>query len=287
MGKIIVIGSGPAGISAALYAVRAGIETIILTTNSSSLLKAKEIENYYAYENPISGEKLVEEGIKQAKRLGVVFYDEEVVGISFTDQLTLTTKENEYQGDAVIIATGSTRNTPKIKDLARFEGTGVSYCAVCDGFFYKGKNVGVLGAGDYAIHEALELLPIAAEVTILTNGVKRNGELPEGIKLDERLISSFQGDDVLKSITFEDGSSLELSGVFIAQGVAGSADLARKLGAETEGSKIIVDSQMATNIPGLFAAGDCTGGMLQIAKAVYQGAEAATSAIKLVREMNK
>lgn len=287
MGKIIVIGSGPAGISAALYAVRAGIETIILTTNSSSLLKAKEIENYYAYENPISGEKLVEEGIKQAKRLGVVFYDEEVVGISFTDQLTLTTKENEYQGDAVIIATGSTRNTPKIKDLARFEGTGVSYCAVCDGFFYKGKDVGVLGAGDYAIHEALELLPIAAEVTILTNGVKRNGELPEGIKLDERLISSFQGDDVLKSITFEDGSSLELSGVFIAQGVAGSADLARKLGAETEGSKIIVDSQMATNIPGLFAAGDCTGGMLQIAKAVYQGAEAATSAIKLVREMNK
>ena len=287
MGKIIVIGSGPAGISAALYAVRAGIETIILTTNSSSLLKAKEIENYYAYENPISGEKLVEEGIKQAKRLGVVFYDEEVVGISFTDQLTLTTKENEYQGDAVIIATGSTRNTPKIKDLARFEGTGVSYCAVCDGFFYKGKNVGVLGAGDYAIHEALELLPIAAEVTILTNGVKRNGELPEGIKIDERLISSFQGDDVLKSITFEDGSSLELSGVFIAQGVAGSADLARKLGAETEGSKIIVDSQMATNIPGLFAAGDCTGGMLQIAKAVYQGAEAATSAIKLVREMNK
>ena len=287
MGKIIVIGSGPAGISAALYAVRAGIETIILTTNSSSLLKAKEIENYYAYENPISGEKLVEEGIKQAKRLGVVFYDEEVVGISFTDQLTLTTKENEYQGDAVIIATGSTRNTPKIKDLARFEGTGVSYCAVCDGFFYKGKDVGVLGAGDYAIHEALELLPIAAEVTILTNGVKRNGELPEGIKLDERLISSFQGDDVLKSITFEDGSSLELSGVFTAQGVAGSADLARKLGAETEGSKIIVDSQMATNIPGLFAAGDCTGGMLQIAKAVYQGAEAATSAIKLVREMNK
>jgi len=287
MGKIIVIGSGPAGISAALYAVRAGMETIILTTNTSSLLKAKEIENYYAYENPISGEEILEEGIKQAKRLGVTFYDEEVVGISFTDRLTLTTQENEYQGDAVIIATGSTRNTPKIKDLSRFEGTGVSYCAVCDGFFYKGKNVGVLGAGDYAIHEALELLPIAAEVTLLTNGVERSGELPAGIKLDERVISSFQGDDVLKSITFEDGSNLELSGVFIAQGVAGSADLARKLGAETDGSKIIVDSQMATNIPGLFAAGDCTGGMLQVAKAVYQGAEAATSAIKLVREMTK
>ncbi len=287
MGKIIIIGSGPAGISAALYAVRAGMETIILTTGSSSLLKAKEIENYYAYENPVSGEQLLEDGIKQAKRLGVSILQEEVVGISFTDSLTITTQENEYQADSIIIATGSTRNTPKIKDLSRFEGTGVSYCAVCDGFFYKGKNVGVLGAGDYAIHEALELLPIAGQVTLLTNGVKRDGKVPEGIKLDERSIASFQGDDVLKSITFEDGDTLELSGVFIAQGVAGSADLARKLGAETEGNKIIVDSQMATNIPGLYAAGDCTGGMLQIAKAVYQGAEAGTSAIKFVRQMVK
>lgn len=287
MGKIIIIGSGPAGISAALYAVRAGMETIILTTNSSSLLKAKGIENYFAYENPISGEKLLEEGIKQAKRLGVSIYHEEVVGISFTDMLTLMTQENEYKADAVIIATGSTRNTPKIKDLSLFEGTGVSYCAVCDGFFYKGKDVGVLGAGDYALHEAMELLPIANQVILLTNGENRSEDLPEGIKLDKRPIAAFQGDDVLKSIVFEDGDALELSGVFVAQGVAGSADLARKIGAETEGNKIIVDSQMATNIPGLFAAGDCTGGMLQIAKAVYQGAEAAYSAIKLVREAAK
>lgn len=287
MGKIIIIGSGPAGISAALYTVRAGIETIILTTGSSSLLKAKEIENYYAYEKPISGEDLLEEGVKQAKRLGVTIYNEEVLGISFTDSLTLTTQENQHKADAVIITTGASRNTPKIKDLSRFEGGGISYCAVCDGFFYKGKNVGVLGAGDYALHEALELLPIAGQVTLLTNGVELGVPLPEGIKLDERPIASFQGEEVLKSIIFEDGSSLELSGVFIAQGVAGSADLARKIGAETNGNEIIIDSQMATNIPGLFAAGDCTGGMLQIAKAVYQGAEAGTSAIKFVRELEK
>lgn len=287
MGKIIVIGSGPAGISAAIYAVRAGMETIILTTGSSSLLKAKEIENYYAYENPISGEKLLEEGLKQARRLGVTILDEEVVGISFTDKLTLTTQENEYKGDAVIIATGATRSTPKIKDLSRFEGAGVSYCAVCDGFFYKGRKVGVLGAGEYALHEALELLPIAGQVTLLTNGADRIGELPDGIKVEERPIASFEGEDVLKSITFEDGDTLELAGVFIAQGVAGSADLARKIGAETDGNRIVVDTQMATNIPGLFAAGDCTGGMYQVAKAVYQGAEAATSAIKLVREATK
>lgn len=284
MGKIIIIGGGPAGISAALYSVRAGIETIILTTNSSSLLKAKEIENYYAYENPISGKQILEDGLKQAKRLGVSILEEEVVGISFTDKLTLTTQDNEYQGDSVIIATGSTRTAPKIKDLSRFEGIGISYCAVCDGFFYKGKNVGVLGSGDYAIHEALELLPIAGKVTLLTNGIKRTEKLPEGIELDQRPIAAFQGEEVLRSIIFEDGDTLELSGVFIAQGVAGSTDLAKKIGAETHGDKIIVDSHMATNIPGLYAAGDCTEGMLQIAKAVYQGAEAATSAIKFIRE---
>lgn len=284
MGKIIIIGGGPAGISASLYTVRAGIETLILTTDSSALLNAKEIENYYAYENPISGEQILEDGIKQAKRLGATIRNEEVVGLSFTDKLTLKTQENEYKADAIIIATGATRSTPKIKDLARFEGTGISYCAVCDGFFYKGKNVGVLGAGDYAIHEALELLPIASKVTLLTNGEDLSVELPEGLSVDKRPIESFHGDDILRSISFEDGDTLELSGVFIAQGVAGSADLARKIGAETNGNKIVVDSKMATNIPGLFAAGDCTEGMLQIAKAVYQGAEAATSAIKLVRE---
>ena len=285
MGNILIIGGGPAGISAALYAVRGGLETTVIATGTSSLLKAKEIENYYGYENPISGQELLDVGVKQAKRLGVTFLSEEVVGLSYTEKLTVTTKENQYMADAVIIATGSPRNTPKIRDLSRFEGTGVSYCAVCDGFFYKGKEVGVLGSGDYAIHEALELLPVAQKVTIFTNGEDLKGDLPGQVLLDTRKIDGLEGDDVLQAIKMEDGKTVPLSGIFIAQGVAGSADLARKIGAETNGNRITVDAHMATNIPGLYAAGDCTGGMMQVAKAVYEGAEAATAALKFVREM--
>jgi thioredoxin reductase (NADPH) len=285
MGTILIIGGGPAGVSAALYTARAGIDTTIIATNSSSLIKAKEIENYYGYESPIPGQELLEAGIKQAQRLGVTFIPEEVIGLSYTEKLTVTTKENQYMGDAVIIATGSVRNTPKIKELARFEGAGVSYCAVCDGFFYRGKDVGVLGSGEYAIHEAMELLPVAQKVTLFSNGEELKGTLPAGVSLDLRKVEGLEGENLLQALHMEDGEMVPLSGLFIAQGVAGSTDLARKIGAGTEGNRIAVDAHMATNIPGLYAAGDCTGGLLQVAKAVYEGAEAGHSAIKYIRSL--
>ena len=121
-------------------------------------------------------------------------------------------------------------------------------------------------------------------VTILTNGAELTGVLPEGAKLDTRKIAAFEGDGVVEKVTFEDGESLAISGVFVAVGVAGSTDLAKKLGAATEGNRILVDEKMATNVPGLYAAGDCTGGMLQIAKAVYQGAQAGTSIVAEIRK---
>ncbi len=285
MGNVIIIGGGPAGISASLYTARAGIETTIIANNSSSLLKAKDIENYYGYENPITGPQLLELGVKQATRLGVKFISDEVVGLSFADKFVVTTKNTPHAADVIIIATGSTRNTPKINNLARFEGSGVSYCAVCDGFFYKGKEVGVLGSGEYAIHEALELLPVVGKVTLFTNGEDLKVDLPKGILLDKRKIETIEGDQVLHAVQMEDGDSVFISGLFVALGVAGSADLARKIGAETNGNRINVDAHMATNIPGLYAAGDCTGGMLQVAKAVYEGAEAAHSAIKHIRSL--
>ena len=121
-------------------------------------------------------------------------------------------------------------------------------------------------------------------VTILTNGAELTGVLPKGAKLDTRKIAAFEGDGVVEKVTFEDGESLAISGVFVAVGVAGSTDLAKKLGAATEGNRILVDEKMATNVPGLYAAGDCTGGMLQIAKAVYQGAQAGTSIVAEIRK---
>ena len=224
----------------------------------------------------MDAKELVAAGIAQAKRAGVNYIEDEVVGIGFGQKLMVSTKTNSYEADYVVLSTGASRSTPPIPGLRELEGHGVSYCAVCDAFFYRGKDVAVLGSGEYAMHEA--------GVTILTNGAELTGVLPEGAKLDTRKIAAFEGDGVVEKVTFEDGESLAISGVFVAVGVAGSTDLAKKLGAATEGNRILVDEKMATNVPGLYAAGDCTGGMLQIAKAVYQGAQAGTSIVAEIRK---
>lgn len=287
MAKIIVIGAGPAGISASLYTRRAGIETTVIGKDEGALLKADEIENYYGFPEVISGRELIENGIRQAKRIGVDIVREEVVNLTFTDKLTVKTTEREYGADAIILATGASRMIPNIKGFAEYEGRGLSYCAVCDAFFYRGEDVAVLGCCDFAIHEAMELLPIAKSVTLITNAEPHIDEIPEGIVVNTKKIAEFSGDGRLDTVTFEDGSTLNVSGVFVAIGVAGSSDLAKKIGAATEKNRILVDENMATNIPGLYAAGDCTGGLLQISKAVYEGAKAGTEAVKYVRSLEK
>jgi thioredoxin reductase (NADPH) len=286
LSSVIIIGNGPAGISAALYTTRAGIETIIIGKDHGALGKASEIENYYGFSQPISGKDLIQDGIKGAKRLGAKVISDEVVGISYFDKFVITTKENDYYADSVVIATGTSRSTPKIKGLKEFEGHGVSYCAVCDAFFYRGKDVAVLGDGEYALHEALELLPTSNSVTLLTNGKQPSTTIPDNIKVNTKIVDSLNGNNVIDSVVFHDGSSLAISGLFVAMGVAGSTDLAKKLGASTENNKILTDGNMATNVPGLFAAGDCTGGLLQISKAVYEGARAGTEVIQYLRIKN-
>lgn len=286
MAEIIIIGSGPAGISAALYTVRAGIKTTVIGRDEGSLGKTEKIENYYGFSKPIEGSHLVEQGIRQAERLGVNILKEEVVGLTYDGQFVVKTTGSEYKAEVVIIATGSQRAKPPIKGFPEFEGKGISYCAVCDAFFYRGKDVAVLGCCEYALSEAMELLPIAKSVHLISNGQKAI-QFPPEIPVIETKIAELAGDDRLREVKFEDRTTLPVSGVFVAMGVAGSGDLARKLGAVTKGEKIAVDEDMATNIPGLYAAGDCTGGMLQIAKAVYEGAKAGTEAVKFIRKQSK
>ena len=283
MANIIIIGNGPAGISTALYTTRAGIDTTVIGRDYGALGTASEIENYYGFSDPVSGTDLITNGIEGARRLGANIINDEVVGISYGEKLTVITKENEYSADGVVIATGTSRTTPKIDGLKELEGHGVSYCAVCDAFFYREKDVAVLGDGNYALHEALELLPTSKSVTILTNGKEPDVAIPDTIKIDTRVIKAIEGNDTVSGILFEDGLSLPISGLFVAIGIAGSAELAKKLGAETKNNKIVVDENMSTNIPGLYAAGDCTGGLLQISKAVYEGAKAGTEIIKYLR----
>jgi len=249
MSNVIIIGNGPAGIATALYTTRAGIDTTIIGKDAGSLGKASEIENYYGFEQPIAGKDLIQTGIDQAKRLGAKILTDEVVGISYLDKLVVLTKEKEYLADSIVIATGSSRTTPSIKGLKEFEGHGVSYCAVCDAFFYRGKDVAVLGNGEYAVHEALELLPTSNSVTIITNGKEPTTSIPDIFKLNTSKIESLTGDEVLEEINFIDGSSISVSGLFIAIGVAGSVDLAKKLGARIENIRLLLMTRWRPTSP--------------------------------------
>ena len=284
--KTIIIGNGPAGITAAIYLTRAGFPVDIIGRDFGALEKADKVENYYGFEQPISGKNLVETGIKQAKRLGANVINDEVVGIGFEEKLAVHTKSNTYKADALIIATGASRPTPNIKGIKELEGKGISYCAVCDAFFYRGKNVAVIGNSDYALHEALELAQVANSVTVLTNGKTVETIFPENIKVEVSKIQEILGEEKVSGVKLDD-RILEVDGVFVAIGVAGSADFAKKLGLELNGNKIVVDENQFTGNPGIFAAGDCTGGLLQIAVAVGEGAVAGTSAVKYLRSLLK
>ena len=283
--SVIIIGGGPAGISASLYTIRAGVDTTVITQKNSALKNA-EIENYYGFVGGISGAELFENGIKSCEKLGGKVIFDEVVGLNFDGQYVVETPTAQYKADALIIATGSQRAIPKIKGFASYEGKGVSYCAVCDAFFYRGKDVAVLGSGDYALHEVNALKDLVNKVTLVTNGVEPSVEFPENVEINTKKISELKGEPNLEALVFEDGTELNVSGMFVAIGVAGSTGLAKKIGAMTENNKIVVDEKRATNLPGLYSAGDCTGGMLQVSKAVYDGAVAGGEVIKYLKSLN-
>ncbi len=280
MYDVIVIGSGPAGITAAIYAKRRNLSILVISKGNGTLQKAEKIDNYYGFENGISGKELYVNGIKQAKNLGIDFIEDEVINIEYINQFIIETVNSKYEAKAVILATGVSRNVPNIKGIKEFEGKGVSYCAVCDSFFYKGKDVAVLGDGNYAIHEFETLKPIASSVTILTNGNTMVENRDSSIEVNSKKIREFRGDTKLEEVEFEDNTIQNLNGVFIAMGTASSSDLARKIGARIENNNIIVNENMETTVPGLFACGDCTGGLLQISKAVYEGAKAGLAVLK-------
>lgn len=329
MTDIFIIGNGPAGVSAAIYALRAGLSVKITGKDAGALSKTDKIENYYGFPEPITGSELHDRGISQAKHLGADILKHEVFDIEYLfadssadpasaeyiNHFRIITSGGIFNSKALILAAGTSRRAPAINGLKDHEGRGVSYCAVCDAFFYRGQPVAVIGNGDYALSEALHLVPTSSEVFILTDGNDFTSEkfsltaeaiesarmnnagaikLPDDITVavaggalhfDSRRISEIKGEPVVSSVVFNDGSDLEAAGVFIALGTASASDLARKLGVTDSEGKLVVNEDLSTFVPGFFAAGDCTGGMLQVSKAVYDGARAGTSAVKFIRNL--
>jgi len=290
MFDVIIIGKGPAGISAALYTVRAGLKTLVVGQDNSSLKKADRIENYFGFSEPISGKYLLDQGEKQAHRLGVKFHNSEVVAIEKGEYFDVYTTDQNYSCKVVLLATGQQIARVKIDRLTEFEGNGVSYCTTCDGFFYRGLKVGLVGYKDYAIHEAMELEPLTKNITIYTNGhelelSEKYNKLAPHFTINNKVIKGIDGKDVIESIIFEDGTKESIDGLFVAFESASSIDFARKLGVITSKNSVVVDEKQKTNLNGLYAAGDCTGGLKQVSTAVGQGAIAGKQMIEYIREL--
>ncbi|WP_422447424.1 NAD(P)/FAD-dependent oxidoreductase [Thermoanaerobacterium sp. DL9XJH110] len=289
---VIIIGKGPAGLSASIYTARGGLKTLVIG-RQSALEEGKVIENYCCAPQ-VSGEELLRSGIEQARKFGVKMVEEEVLDIGKDELFRVKTDANEYRGRAIIIATGRVREKIPIQNMSKFEGRGVHYCVTCDGFFYRNKKVGILGYKDYAVHELSEMQSFTKDVTLFTNGrelqindTSKNYLEEKKIKVDTRPIMRLEGGELLEKIVFEDGRDEEINGLFVAYGSASSVDFALKLGILTENNYILVDRDQRTNVEGVFAAGDCTGGLAQVATAVGEGAVAGQSARAYVMGLSR
>lgn len=282
---IVIIGGGPAGISAGIYATRAGMQTVVIDDDNSMLNKAKVIMNYYGIEK-ISGKELKEKGINQYKSLGGNFENQTVVKIQKdyqTNLFTVKTTKDIYQCKSVILCVGSEKKKT-IDGLEKYENYNVSYCAICDGFFYKDKTVAVIGDKEFAASECEELKNIAKTTYLLTNGGKLNKTI-DGVNIIENKIVGFKGDLSLEEILFDNGENLKVDGVFVALGNLSTFEIAKQLGILTNNNSIIVDKNYMTNVAGVFAGGDVIGGLLQIAKAVSDGACAGLEAVRYIKIM--
>lgn len=292
---VAIIGCGPAGLSAAIYASRAQLKTIIFGDHKKgNLYRSHIIANYFGFPQPISGPDLTMLGLEQAKKFGTEHFLQEIVDLKIHDNNIFTLKDDrqkEYKSKTVIIATGQSYALSGIKNEKELTGKGVSYCVVCDGFFFKNKNVVVVGNSSYAGEEALQLLNYTKNITILSHGKqfdfseeisRQLQSSPVQLKTTVR-IKEISGMNRAEKIIFSDGAEMQTEGIFMAVGVAGATAFAKKLGLELNNNYIKADQDGHTNIQGLFAAGDCTGSPAQVASSVGNGCNAALSAIKLVR----
>lgn len=290
MYDVIIIGRGPAGMSAALYTVRANMKTLLIGRGDSRLRKADRIDNYFGFSRSVSGYELLKEGEAQVLRLGAELIEDEVISIERNDYFEVLTSKQRYQSKALLLATGQPQRSVRVENLTAFEGRGVSYCSTCDGFFYNNLKVGVLGYKDFAVHEAVELLTYTKDITIYTNGKKlevsdKYIEQAGRFNVNTKQILKLDGSEFVQRIHFSDGTSEELEGMFVAYESASSVDFARKLGILTDESSVVVDGKQRTNLEGLFAAGDCTGGLKQISTAVGQGAVAGKEMVDYIRSL--
>jgi thioredoxin reductase (NADPH) len=299
--EVIIIGGGPAGLTAGLYTSRAGLKSLLIERGifGGQIVNASQVDNYPGFPEGISGFELASLMQEQAVKYGLETVNAEVKSIKSGDNYNVVTSEGSYEADAIIIAAGSEYRKLGVPGEDELVGRGVSYCATCDGFLFREQDVAVVGGGDTAITDALELSAHASKVYI----IHRRGQLRAGQILQEKALKQPKLEPVwntvveeiigenkvnylnLRNVKTDEITKLEVAGVFVAIGIEPNSRCFADIVKLDKMGLIKTDELMATSAPGIFAIGDIRrNSPRQVAGAVGDGAIAAISAFKYLRE---
>ena len=300
--EVIIIGGGPAGLTAGLYTSRAGLKSLLVERGivGGQIINATLVENYPGFPQGISGAKLGSLMYQQAVKYGLEIVTAEVTGIAQGQPYSISTTAGDFEATTIIIAAGSEYRKLGVLGEERLSGHGVSYCATCDGFFFRDREIAVIGGGDTAITDALELTRHAKKVSV----IHRRDQLRAGRVLQQRafaqpklefiwttVVEEIIGEKLLSGLKLRNvktgqRSILEVAGVFVAVGLMPNSQNFFNIVDLDDAGYIITDETMATSAPGIFAAGDIRrNSPRQIGAAVGDGVTAAMSAFKYVQEV--
>lgn len=295
---VVIIGAGPAGIQAAIHAVRKKCDVLLLGRIERSALFSAHVENYACIEGVKTGEELLSAGIEQVKRFGAAVMDDDVLkihqdeegfGFELESGVTIHTR-------TIIFANGTSRKKLKVPGEKEFFGRGVSYCVDCDANFYRNATVAVVGNASAAIDGAMTLTGYASKVYLVNKELVASQELIA--KLNESTVESvsgtwvseIQGDNAVQAIVLENGEKVSLDGVFVELGAKGAMELALEIGIQLDMdtmSHIDTNKKTETNVAGVYAAGDITGHPYQMAKAVGEGCIAGMEAANFAKRQKR
>ena len=284
---VVILGTGPAGLQAAIHAARKKVSVLVLGKETKSSLFHAHVENFCCLFN-VAGEDMLNVGRQQATNFGAEMLEEDVLKVGPDDGLFNVTTESgfEIQSKSLIIATGTTRNKLGVSGEKELLGRGVSYCVECDANFYKGEDVAVVGSASAAVSGALTMLDYARSVHLIcdkpevTQALKEQLTSSPVIVHENAKVKDIIGQDSVEAISLEDGSTIPVKGVFIELGAKGIMELATHLGVQLDDEMkyIQTNKKMETNVGGVYAAGDICGPPWQMAKAVGEGCVAGIGA---------